>query len=106
MLIQVNFGDIEHSDALDAFVRDEVDGRLGHLTDRLTRVEVHLRDDNSPSKSSLNDKRCLMEARPAGRKPLAVEQTGNDLYHVIRDAASKLARAVQRSLDREKEASA
>ena len=102
MLIQVNFGDIQHSETLDAFVRDKVTGHLGHLTKKLTRVEVHLRDDNSPMKSSQNDKRCTIEARPAGRKPLAVEHTGEDLYQVINEAAAKLARAVTKIVERAK----
>lgn len=100
MLIQVNFGDVERSDAIDQFVRDKVTSQLGHLADKLTRVEVHLRDDNSSSKSSHNDKRCTMEARPAGRKPLTVEHAGDDLYAVITETAGKLSRAVKKNIDR------
>jgi ribosome-associated translation inhibitor RaiA len=100
MLIQVNFGDVERSDAIDQFARDKVTKELGHLTDKLTRVEVHLRDDNSAGKSSSNDKRCTMEARPAGRKPLTVEHAGDDLYKVITETAGKLSRAVKKNVDR------
>lgn len=100
MLIQVNFGDVERSDAIDQFVHDKVTSQLGHLVDKLTRVEVHLRDDNSSSKSSSNDKRCTMEARPAGRKPFVVEHAGDDLYTVIAETAGKLARAVKKNVDR------
>lgn len=100
MLIQINYGDLAKSDAMDQFVRDKVQSQLGHLTAHLTRVEVHLRDDNSPSKSSHNDKRCLMEARPKGRQPLAVEQDGEDIYQVISEAAGKLSRSVQKLVDK------
>jgi ribosome-associated translation inhibitor RaiA len=100
MLIQVNFGDVERSDAIDQFVRDKVESQLGHLSDKLTRVEVHLRDDNSAAKSSHNDKRCMMEARPAGRKPFVVEHAGEDLYTVISETAGKLSRAVKKNVDR------
>lgn len=100
MLIQVNFGDVERSDAIDQFVRDKVMSHLGHLAEKLTRVEVHLRDDNSSAKSSHNDKRCTMEARPAGRQPLVVEHTGDDLYRVITETAGKLSRAVKTNVDR------
>ncbi|MFN3168961.1 MAG: HPF/RaiA family ribosome-associated protein [Phycisphaeraceae bacterium] len=100
MLIQVNFGDVERSDAIDQFVRDKVAKELGHLTDKVTRVEVHLRDDNSAAKSSSNDKRCTMEARPAGRKPLVVDHAGDDLYSVIAETAGKLSRALKKNVDR------
>lgn len=100
MLIQVNYGDVERSDAIDQFVRDKVMKELGHLSDKLTRVEVHLRDDNSASKSSSNDKRCTMEARPAGRKPFVVDHAGDDLYSVISETAGKLSRAVKKNVER------
>jgi len=99
MLIQVNYGDVERSDAIDEFVHDKVTKELGHLADKLTRVEVHLRDDNSSAKSSSNDKRCTMEARPAGRKPLTVEHAGDDLYTVIAESAGKLSRAVKKNVE-------
>jgi len=100
MLIQINYGDVEGSESIDQYVRDKVTKELGHLSDKLTRVEVHLRDDNSASKSSSNDKRCTMEARPAGRKPLTVDHAGDDLYSVITETAGKLSRAVKKNVDR------
>lgn len=100
MLLQVNFGDVEHSDALESWSRERVQKQLGHLTDRLTRVEVHLRDDNSAAKSSHDDKRCVMEARIAGRRPLAVEHSGGDMYKVIDETAGKLSRAVKNDIER------
>lgn len=100
MLLQVNFGDVEHSDALESWARERVEKQLGHLMDRLTRVEVHLRDDNSAAKSSNDDKRCVMEARIAGRRPLAVEDSGGDMYKVIDETAGKLSRAVKNDIER------
>ena len=95
MLIQVNFGDVEHSSAIEAWAEERILKQLGHLTERLTRVEVHLRDDNSAAKSSHDDKRCVMEARIAGRRPLAVDHSGADMYKVIDETAGKLSRAVK-----------
>jgi len=79
---------------------ERVEKQLGHLMDRLTRVEVHLRDDNSAAKSSNDDKRCVMEARIAGRRPLAVEHSGGDMYKVIDETAGKLSRAVKNDIAR------
>jgi ribosomal subunit interface protein len=100
MLVQINFGDVEHSDAIASWAEDRLNAQLGHLAERLTRVEVHLRDDNSAAKSSHNDKRCVMEARIAGRRPLAVDHSGDDLYKVIDETAGKLSRAVKKVTDR------
>lgn len=100
MLIQVNFGDVQHSDAIESWAEARLRAQLGHLTERLTRVEVHLRDDNSRARTSADDKRCVMEARIAGRQPLAVEHDGDDLYKVIDEAAAKLSRAVKKATER------
>jgi hypothetical protein len=66
MLVQINFGDVEHSEAVVTWAEDRIRAQLGHLTDKITRVEVHLRDDNSPLKTSADDRRCVMEARVEG----------------------------------------
>ncbi len=38
--------------------------------EELTRVEVHLTDENSISKSGDTDKRCVMEVRSADYQPI------------------------------------
>jgi ribosome-associated translation inhibitor RaiA len=100
MLVQVNFGDVQHSQAIVSWTEERLRSQLGHLTEKLTRVEVHLRDDNSSAKASRDDKRCVMEARIAGRRPLAVNHSGDDLYQVIGEAAGKLSRAVKADIER------
>ena len=50
---------------------------MGHFDARLTRIEAHLSDVNS-ARGGDNDKRCLLEARPSGRQPLAVEGADKD----------------------------
>src|SRR5688572_30701443 len=59
------------TEELSAQVETVVRGALSHLQDRITRVEVHLNDENS-HKLGENDKRCMMEARVGGLKPIAV----------------------------------
>jgi hypothetical protein len=41
-----------------------------------------------------------MEARPKGMKPLVVEANGDDFFKVVSDTAGKLARTIQKTLDR------
>jgi ribosomal subunit interface protein len=100
MKIQINYGDIEGSEALTGHVTRAVEAVLSRFADRLTRVEVHLRDDRQKRKGP-DDKRCTMEARPAGDKPLAVQARGPDIYDAARECAEKLERAVARRFERQ-----
>ncbi|MBB6429346.1 HPF/RaiA family ribosome-associated protein [Algisphaera agarilytica] len=99
MIVQVNAGDIQSSQALIDSATESVTSALRHVADRVTRVEVHLRDDNA-SKSASDDKRVTMEARIAGQQPFAVDHASDDLYKSISEAAGKLGRAVKTRLER------
>jgi hypothetical protein len=77
------------------FVRTEVDRAIDRFRGRLTRVEVHLSDVNSSRKSGPQDKRCMIEARPAGAKPLAVTMSAARVPTAVRGALGKLRRALE-----------
>jgi hypothetical protein len=53
---------------MEAVVRDSLD----RFSEQITRVEVHLSDQNSDKKFGNEDKRCLLEARLAGLQPISV----------------------------------
>ena len=78
------------------YVEDAVRQGLGHFSDRLTRVEVHLKDVNA-GKAGDNDKRCTMETRPEGRPPVAVTAEAAQLRDAIDGAAEKMRRALESS---------
>ncbi len=101
MLIQVNAAEFHSTPAIITHVENEVEKALKIYRDRITRVEVHLHDDNGPKAGP--DKRCVMEARPASHKPLAVEDTSTDMYDAIIGAAGKLERAVRKLVEKERE---
>ena len=101
MKIQINPGDVETSEAIDQRIRDEVEKALRHFAEQVTRVEVHLHDENGP-KAGL-DKRCKLEVRLAGHDPMMVEHDARDLYEAIHQAADKLERAVRHKLERHDE---
>ena len=90
---------IHGSEDLTDRIEGVVLGTLGRFRDRVTRVEVHLSDLNS-QKIGERDKRCLMEARVGGLKPLAVSHEAPTLTEAIHAAASKLERALDRTLGR------
>ena len=54
----------------------------------LTRVEVHLRDQNG-NKGGI-DKRCLIEARPRGMQPLVAEDESTGHAEAFKGALGKL----------------
>lgn len=78
-------------------VRGVVEGRLERFAGRITRVEVHLNDLNG-RKLGERDKRCMMEARVGGMKPIAVSHEAPTLTEAIHAAAEKLERALAHSL--------
>ena len=72
---------------------------LDRHSDRITRVEVHLNDQNSV-KGGSNDKRCLMEARVAGIGPIDAQHEAESLQLAIDGAMEKLGRAIEHKLGR------
>ena len=69
------------------------------LAKALTRIEAHLSDVNS-ARGGDNDKRCLLEARPSGRQPLAVDHQAPTLELAIAGASSKLVSAMESTFGR------
>jgi ribosomal subunit interface protein len=103
MQVQINTdSNIEGSEQLSEHVRSVVDTTLSRYADRITRVEVHLGDENG-GKSGQNDKRCVMEARLEGRQPTAVTHHAASLDLAIDGAADKLLRALESTIERLRE---
>jgi ribosome-associated translation inhibitor RaiA len=76
-----------------------ITGALGHLAKHVTRVEVHLSDENG-EKTGGRDKRCMMEARLEGRQPIAVTDESSSLDGAIIGAADKLKSSLDSTLGR------
>lgn len=103
MQVQLNTDShIEGREALTAQVSGIVQSALSRFSDHITRVEVHLSDENS-HKSGQNDKRCLLEARIEGRQPIAVTHHASTLDEAVDGAANKLARLIEHTLGRQGE---
>ncbi len=100
MHIQINTGHkIEAHEELDAWVSGVVEHALARVSDHITRVEIHLSDENG-DKGGQNDKRCMLEARLEGRQPIAVTHDAPTLDQALDGAASKLARLIESTLGR------
>lgn len=103
MQIHVNTDhNIEGHAELAAHVSGVVESALGRLVDHITRVEVHLSDENS-HKHGPNDKRCVMEARIERHPPIAVTHHSSTLHQAIDGAAGKLTRSIESTLGRRRD---
>jgi len=100
MQIQFNTDhNIEGSEGLAAYIDGVIDKALSLVSDHITRVEVHLTDESS-NKSTLHDKRCVMEARLEGHQPIAVTHEASTVDEAVEGAANKLARRVDHVIGR------
>lgn len=69
--------------------------RLARFEKRLTRLEVHVSDENA-HKGGEADKHCMIEARIAGDKPMGVTGKAGDVDGAARIAGNKLAERLDR----------
>jgi len=100
MQIQVNTDKhIEGREEIVAQVEATVASSLSRFRDRITRVEIHLSDENG-DKTGQNDKRCMMEARLEGRQPTAVTCEAATLAQAVAGAADKMKSSLESTLGR------
>jgi len=100
MLVQVNTDNhIKGGEELARRVEAEVEGTLVRFGEQITRVEVHLHDENGP-KGGDRDLRCLMEARVAGHQPVAVSCAAASLDDAVAGAVDKLEKALDHLFDK------
>jgi ribosome-associated translation inhibitor RaiA len=100
MQIQINTDhNIAGREALSAHITSVVEHALNHESSHVTRVEVHVADENGP-KTGPKDIRCTMEARLERHQPIAVTFDAATLHQAVDGAAEKLARAVEHTLGR------
>lgn len=79
-----------HIDLPHGPLEEQVQHALERFADRLTRVEVFIKDLNA-DKGGV-DKRCVIEARPSGQDPVAVEHDAEGIGEAVGGAAKKLQR--------------
>ena len=80
---------IQGDDRLAEIAETIVAGAIGHLTARLTRIEVHVVDVNA-TKGGSDDIRCTVEARPEGMQPQTVTHNDADVEKALRGAGKKM----------------
>lgn len=90
MTIQINTdNNITGTEELSSLVESTIAENLKRFNNQITRIEVHLNDENS-HKNGINEKRCMMEARLEGMQPIAVTAHGDTIQEAVKVALGKL----------------
>ena len=98
MQIQVNTdNNIEGSARMSAYFTEILQEALDRFSDQVMRVEVHLSDENAGKEGS-DDKRCLLEARLKGLKPVVVSHYAENLDLAVSGAIDKLVKSLESTI--------
>ncbi len=94
---------IQGGESLADWARTETLDKLRRFGEQITRVDVYLSDAGA-SHGGTPDRRCTLEARPAGRPPLAVSHDAVKLADAVHGALDKLTRKLDTTLGRQRDA--
>ena len=67
----------------------ELAAKLSRFSDHITRLEVHFSEESAADDDEM-DCRCVLEARPAGRRAVAVSHHAGSVAEACRGAVHKL----------------
>jgi ribosomal subunit interface protein len=81
-------------------VESKVQSALARFSKRITRVEVHLTDENSSQKTRGDDIQCVIEARLGGLQPITVRKNGPSVEVAVDSAVDTLEKTLNRTLER------
>ena len=100
MQIQINTDHhLQGSEAREQWASGVVEAAMANFADSVTRVEVHLSDENA-GKGGAAAFRCVMEARVNGRAPIAVTNDAASLDAAVNGAVHRLVRATENAIGR------
>jgi hypothetical protein len=87
-----------------ADVETRVRERLDRFSSRLTRVEVHLRDQDGTASRGEDGMEAMIEVRPSGQQPLAVSHKAVQAADAIAGALSKMVARLETVFGKEQRA--
>ena len=97
MQIQVNSNHtMQTGETFERWANTELNHALERFKNDVTRVEVHMSDENSDK--SADQKKCVMEARLSHHEPLAVNHHAGSQDEAFRGARDKLKRVLEHTL--------
>tara|TARA_B110000967_G_scaffold157235_1_gene162345 strand:+ start:864 stop:1178 length:315 start_codon:yes stop_codon:yes gene_type:complete len=71
----------------------QISEALDRFQDHITRIEVHLKDENG-KKEGVNDKTCVLEVRLKGKQPIAVTSQADSIEKAVSEATDKMKAAI------------
>lgn len=100
MQIQISTDhNIDEREAGAAEITADLDAALSRFSDHITRVILHLADENGP-KGGHDDIRCTLEARIEGRQPIAATHHADTIPLAVSGAADALVSLIESTLGR------
>lgn len=92
--IQINTDNsIEGAERHKEYYTTQISEGLARFEEHITRVEVHLKDENG-KKEGVNDKTCTLEARLKGMQPIAVSSQADSVPKALAFALDKVSAAI------------
>lgn len=85
---------IQNNERLIEYVRAELNQAFQRHSERITHFSVHLSDENG-AKGGDDDIKCMIEARPAGLKPVVVNHKAHNVDTAIHGAIERLKRSLE-----------
>ncbi len=103
MKIQFNTDkNISGTEALEAFVAEKITTSLERFSERITRIEVHLSDQNA-NKGGADDIQCRIEARIEGMQPIVVTSKSDSKDKATTDAVNKMKSTLTSTIEKMKD---
>lgn len=98
MQIQVHTdNNIEGSARMSAYFTETLEEALSRFQDQISSVQVHLSDENAGKEGS-DDKRCLLEARVKGLKPIVASNYAENIDIAVSGAIDKLVKNLESTI--------
>jgi ribosomal subunit interface protein len=100
MIIEVNTDrHIESSERLIDYCKSTLEAEFDRFSEHITRIDVHFSDENG-AKGGDDDKRCLIEAKLKGLKPVTASNHASNLDDALSGAIDKMASVLDSTLSK------
>ncbi len=98
MIVEVNTDrHIESSERLIDYCKSTLEAELDRFSENITRIDVHFSDQNA-EKGGDDDKRCLIEVRLKGLKPVTTSNNASNIDDALSGAIDKMVTVLDTAL--------
>lgn len=94
MQTTIKSNDFTLTDALENFIKEQVNQSMKICSDKVESLVIRLKDINDPRQ----DKECSVEIKLAQHAPIIVSKRSSNAYSSIRSALSRASRTTRRRL--------